>query len=74
MVFQIYVAKDGTEVSMFPVDKEYAKSMWAVLTHTVYGERMVLEATFWAESWEEAKVARDAIMGWASLPEVRVSR
>lgn len=49
---------------MFPAD--HPESMREqILTRDMDGRRMRLVASYWADSWEDAKAARDAIMGWA---------
>lgn len=63
-VYEIWVSRDGSEVSMFPAD--HPEDMRErILTQDADGRRMRLKASFWADSWDEAKAARDAIMGWS---------
>lgn len=64
-IYQVYVASDGSQSSMFQADTDVERSpqQQLLLTSTVDGVPMVLEATFYARNWRQAVKASNTILG-----------
>ena len=64
-IYRTYKAADGSEASTFQADKVDLKpEVERLLTNTVDGVPMVLEATFYAPNWRSAVEASNAILGY----------